>query len=102
MDGGVADAGDGGEHACPIDLLLCLLAVCGTFDYELWEIDLSCSDITLYGWYYCWEKKMARRPVSDCKGLKVTNRSGETVRQSRMEIAGLLVMKRTLLWFLFL
>lgn len=50
MDGCIADAGDGGEHACPIDLLLCLLTVCRTFDYELWEIDLSCSDITLYGW----------------------------------------------------
>lgn len=57
MDGCVADAGDGGEHACPIDLLLCLLAVCGTFNYELWQIDLSCSDITLDGWNDCAEKK---------------------------------------------
>lgn len=50
MNGCVADAGDGGEHACPIDLLLGLLTVRRTFDYEFWEIDLSRSDIALYGW----------------------------------------------------
>ncbi|CAM9335639.1 unnamed protein product [Lampetra planeri] len=33
----------------PIHLLLGLLAVCGTFDDEFWEVDLSCSDITFYG-----------------------------------------------------
>lgn len=57
MDGCVADAGDGGEHACPVDLLLCLLAVRGTFNYELWEIDLSCPDVTLDGWNDCGGKK---------------------------------------------
>lgn len=58
MDGGVADARDGGEHACPVDLLLGLLTVSGTFDYELWEIDLPGSDIALYGWNDCrWERK---------------------------------------------
>lgn len=49
VDGCVADAGDRGEDTSPIDLLLCLLTVCRTFDNELWEIDLSRSDITLYG-----------------------------------------------------
>lgn len=57
MDGCVANAGDGGEHACPVDLLLCLLAVRGTFNYELWEIDLSCPDVTLDGWNDCGGKK---------------------------------------------
>ena len=50
VDGCVADAGDGGEDSCSVDLLLGLLAVCWTFHYELWEVDLSCSDVTLYGW----------------------------------------------------
>lgn len=49
VDGGIADAGDGGEYARAVDLLLGLLTVSGTFDYELWEIDLPGSDIALYG-----------------------------------------------------
>lgn len=53
VNGCVADAGDGGEHACPIDLLLGFLTVRRTFDYEFWEIDLSRSDIALYGWNNC-------------------------------------------------
>lgn len=57
MDGCVADAGDGGEHARPVDLLPRLLTLSGTFGYELWEIDLSCSDITIYGWNNCVEKE---------------------------------------------
>lgn len=69
MDGCVADAGDGSEHACPIDLLLCLLTVCRTFDYELREIDLSCSDITLYGWNDCRRKK--KRARQDFRELKL-------------------------------
>lgn len=49
MDGRVADAGDGGEDAAPVHLLLRLPTVCGTFGDELREIDLSCSDIALNG-----------------------------------------------------
>lgn len=50
MDGCIADAGDGGKHSCPIDLLSGFPTAWGTFYYELWEIDLSCSDIALYSW----------------------------------------------------
>ena len=57
MDGCVTDAGDGGEHAGPVDLLLRLLTVRGTFDYEFWEIDLSCTDVTLYVRNNCGGKK---------------------------------------------
>lgn len=64
MDGRVADAGDGGEHVCPIDLLLRLLAVSGTFDNELREIDLSCSDVTLDGWNNCGGKEEEERDGS--------------------------------------
>lgn len=72
MDGCVADARDGGEHACPIDLLLCLLTMCRAFGYELWEIDLPCSDVTLYSWNNCEggkkkkkkKKKMKKKTVS--------------------------------------
>lgn len=53
MDGCVADAGDGGEDPRPVDLLLGLLTVGGTLHYELREVDLSCSDITIDGWDDC-------------------------------------------------
>lgn len=49
VDGCVADAGDGGEDPGPVDLLLGLFAVGRTLNYELWEVDLSCSDITFDG-----------------------------------------------------
>lgn len=53
MDGRVADAGDGGEDAGPVHLLLRLLTVCGTFGDELWEIDLSRSDVAFDGGNDC-------------------------------------------------
>lgn len=53
MDGRVADAGDGGEDAGPVHLLLGLPTVRGTFGDELREIDLSCSDIALDGGNDC-------------------------------------------------
>lgn len=53
MDGRVADAGDGGEDACPVHLLLRLLTVGRTFGDKLREIDLSCSDIALDGGNDC-------------------------------------------------
>lgn len=62
VDGCVADAGDGGEDPRPVDLLLGLLAVSGTLDDELREVDLSGSDITLDGW-------------DDCRGERWTSNS---------------------------
>lgn len=53
VDGCVADARDGGKDPRPVDLLLRLLAVGRTLDYELREVDLSCSDITFDGWDDC-------------------------------------------------
>ena len=53
MDGRVTDAGDGGEDARPVHLLLGLLAVGGTFGDKLREIDLSCSDVALDGGNDC-------------------------------------------------
>lgn len=61
VDGCVADAGDGGEDPRPVDLLLGLLAVGGTLDDELREVDLSGSDIALDG-------------RDDCRGERSTSK----------------------------
>lgn len=57
MDGRVADAGDGGEDAGAVHLLLRLLAVSGTFGDELREVDLSRPDVALDGRNDCRRKQ---------------------------------------------
>ena len=60
----IADAGDGGEHSRAVDLLLGLLAVGGALHYELWEVDLPRSDVTLYGWNH-WRQTNREGGVTD-------------------------------------